>query len=142
MDPNITLISFISWNILLNKVCERLVNPRNLPSVNRAKFTFSEGLSSLRVQLRGLQTVAGMILLLKALRADKWSSGLGGLSEFTGSRMVYVDGFRLRYALMEHLLPSAHPVCYKYIVHASNVQLLVLYISRTLWYSSDVMDWI
>jgi len=78
MELNITLTSFISWNFLLNKVCERLVNSRNLPSVNRAKFTFSEGLNSLRVQLKGLQTVAGMILLLRALRADKWSSGLRG----------------------------------------------------------------
>jgi hypothetical protein len=78
MKPNITLTCFISWKFLLKNICERLVNSRNLPRVNRAKVTFSEGLSSLRVQLKGLQTVAGMILLLRALRADKWNSGLGG----------------------------------------------------------------
>jgi hypothetical protein len=77
MEPNINLTFFISWNCS-TYVCERLVKSRNLPSVNRAKFTFSEGLSSLRAQLRGLQTVAGTLLLLKAQRADKWSSGLGG----------------------------------------------------------------
>jgi len=78
MERNIILTSFIPWNFLLNNVCERLVNSRNLPTADRPKFTFSEGLSSLRVQLRGLQTVAGTILLLKTLRSDKWRSGLGG----------------------------------------------------------------
>ena len=70
-----------------------------------------------------------MILLLRALRADKWSSGLGGFIGICRQSTGVCGWFPVE--IRSDGAAPALRTSSLLQVHVSNVQLLVPYISRT-----------